>query len=399
MAERARMLELFGSDSEDEGDDAAEAEPLPSLAPAANDEQAEDDGLDVEEDDLFGGGGDDDDDADGASRAPAEEPAQPLHFELPELPRNKGGKLSLVKLPNILRIEPRMFDAEHFEGEEVDAAEVDEGDESSARRRTKNVIRWRENKESGAKESNTRLVRWSDGSMTLHVGNEVLAATAASLKDGTAQIFARHKGSTLECHGVVDEKLGFQPASIHSTTHKELTEHIARRHIKEKRIKMVAPPTVAPEMTKREDERTWDDKNRLERRQASRSMRDAQRGPELSADFLDDDDGAALEGNLGALKRRFKEGKGKPKKKAAGGARRFGRRRDDDEEDGEDDEFDDDDADWDKQEKEAAASGEMDGFIVDGDEDDAEEGEDSDEFGAMSDSDDEPVPPKKKGRR
>jgi len=33
-----------------------------------------------------------------------------------------------------------------------------------------NVIRWRQDAATGARQSNAKLVRWSDGSMTLHVG-------------------------------------------------------------------------------------------------------------------------------------------------------------------------------------------------------------------------------------
>ena len=40
----------------------------------------------------------------------------------------------------------------------------------------------------GERQSNTRLVRWSDGSMTLHVGSEVLSATSQPLgKRGAGQ--------------------------------------------------------------------------------------------------------------------------------------------------------------------------------------------------------------------
>ncbi len=34
-----------------------------------------------------------------------------------------------------------------------------------------NVVRWRN--KGGQKQSNTKIVRWSDGTMTMHVGKEV----------------------------------------------------------------------------------------------------------------------------------------------------------------------------------------------------------------------------------
>ena len=77
-----------------------------------------------------------------------------------------------------------------------------------------NVIRWRETP-SGDRQSNARLVKWSDGSMTLHVGNEALTAKEIAMAEGSTHLYAKHKNSALECHGVLRQKLTLAPASRH----------------------------------------------------------------------------------------------------------------------------------------------------------------------------------------
>ena len=87
------------------------------------------------------------------------------------------------------------------------------------------------------------------------------------------------------------------------------------------RMQMVAT-TENPEAKKRQDEIAWEDSKRLQARQAQRRQRadGLADGPELTASFLDDDDDGNLDGNLGALKRAAKAGRGLPKK--GGGAKK-----------------------------------------------------------------------------
>ena len=291
-------LDLFGSDSEDD-DDA----PVPAPAAAGADD-------DVDEDDLFGG--DDDDEGGAAAEGAAaevkeeEEPskrglAPPQELELPQMPAPPAdAKLVLLKLPNILSREARPFDPETFADEGMD-------EESNAHLRLENVIRWRD--VDGERQSNTRLVRWSDGSMTLHVGSEVLSATSQPLgKRGAGQeatqLFVRHKGAIFRCHGVLRERLLVQPTSTKSETHKALTKQIAKSHVKERRIKVVTT-AEDPEKKKENDEKAWRQSNQLASAQEARRQRYSS-GPELTEDFLEADDESQLEGNLGALKRGFK---------------------------------------------------------------------------------------------
>jgi len=379
--------ELFGSDSDDDDDVPARPPSVPTGEPVDGEEA---DGDDVGEAELFGS---DDSDAEAAPRsivsAPSAPSAPPLHYELPLLPRPEvGSELYTMRLPNILSIEPRAFDPLTFE-------DADE-EQNTIMGKTDNIIRWRETEE-GVRQSNARMVTWSDGSMTLHVGDEVLTAAPQKVEGGN-QLFTRHKGSNLECHGLVRKKLVLQPASIKSSTHKALTKRIAKNHVKGSRMQMHTT-TIDPEKKKLEDEKTWEQKNRLQARQNARGGQDdygGEGGEELTTGFLDSDDDVG-EGNLGAIKRKFtgKDKKGKRKtstqpaiRAAFGGKqlRRPGRR-----DEGSDSSMERDES------EEDGDSEEMDGFIV---KDDGAKASDSEEEEAEdSDDSEEAKAPKKRGRK
>ena len=63
--------------------------------------------------------------------------------------------------------------------------------------RDQTVIRWRYEvglDGNAEKESNARMVRWSDGSETLHVGGDVLWVNETPMTDQHQYLFARHQG-------------------------------------------------------------------------------------------------------------------------------------------------------------------------------------------------------------
>ena len=299
-------------------------------------------------------------------------------------------QLFLVRLPNtnLLGIQSRPFDPETFEEEE----QVEE-EEDGGKTRVENVIRWRESRETGERQSNARVVTWSDGSMTLHVGSEVLVAQQVPIPEGTTHLFTRHQGSHLECHGVLKHKLTLAPASRDSKAHQALTHKIARVHTKGQKMQFHST-TEDPAAKHEARQRDYDDKKRLMARQASHRARadDYADAAPLTADFLDAADDDDLDGNLGALKAQFKNRKrgGPSGARSSGGSSRRrsggGSRRRNDDEDDEDEEDEDED---DEEEEDEGDPAEMDGFIV-GDEDEDEEDAES--------SDDERLAKTKKGK-
>eukprot|EP00325_Prymnesiales_sp_UTEX-LB-985_P006940 CAMPEP_0174710072 /NCGR_PEP_ID=MMETSP1094-20130205/11813_1 /TAXON_ID=156173 /ORGANISM="Chrysochromulina brevifilum, Strain UTEX LB 985" /LENGTH=386 /DNA_ID=CAMNT_0015908813 /DNA_START=138 /DNA_END=1298 /DNA_ORIENTATION=- len=373
--DKAKKRELFGSDSEDDDDDDEVAAPAPEDAPVVDDEEE-----DLGDDNLFGS----EDEEEGGKEAPApENSGAAVHYSLPSMPRpSADAKLYMVKLPNILQFQPRPFDPETYEDE--DAAEDEDG-----KARAENVVRWRETA-SGERQSNARLVTWSDGSMTLHVGDEVLTAQQVPIPGGTTHLYTRHARAGLECHGILKQKMSLAPASLHSKTHQELSEKIARVHRKETRMQVVGAPMKDPAAQQAEREKMYDEKKKQSERQAKRRERNDEMAANfsLTADYLDmDDDDGDLEGNLGAIRKQFKERRQQPGKRLPGtGVRKQRplkrRRAGDDSDDDEGEDLDDDDED---EEEDDGDPAEMDGFIV---------GDEEDEDGEYEDR-----PSKKKGKK
>lgn len=81
-----------------------------------------------------------------------------------------------MKLPNFLSVETRPFDPNTYEDEIDEEETLDEEGRARLKLKVENTIRWRERfNENGVfvKESNARFVRWSDGSLSLHLGSEI----------------------------------------------------------------------------------------------------------------------------------------------------------------------------------------------------------------------------------
>jgi RNA polymerase-associated protein LEO1 len=113
--------------------------------------------------------------------------------EIPKITTDLGKELHFVKLPNFLSVETRPFDPQTYEDEIDEEETLDE--EGRARYlivaelviqtdmvvcrlklKVENTIRWRDyfaDDGSVQKESNARFVRWSDGSMSMHLGSEI----------------------------------------------------------------------------------------------------------------------------------------------------------------------------------------------------------------------------------
>jgi RNA polymerase-associated protein LEO1 len=75
-----------------------------------------------------------------------------------------------------LSVEPRPYDPETYEDELEEEETLDEEGRARLKLKVENTIRWRTafDKEGNAfKQSNARMVKWSDGSLSLHLGSEI----------------------------------------------------------------------------------------------------------------------------------------------------------------------------------------------------------------------------------
>lgn len=125
------------------------------------------------------------DDEDRGDRAPAatqetyEE--QSFNFMEPEIARHavpepSDGELYLLKVPPFLAIEPTAFDHTKFQPPTTDHHSKQlPSDHFSAFNTATTTIRWRRSPSDYTKlQSNARILRWSDGSLTLQLANDPL---------------------------------------------------------------------------------------------------------------------------------------------------------------------------------------------------------------------------------
>lgn len=117
------------------------------------------------------------------------------HLALPQLPVRRTKEHWLARIPHFLRYVTTPFDPNTWDEEQEEKMLLEEGFNSgfgndvgaASLLRTSNTIRWRytdEVDEDGAKVpmSNARIVRWSDGTMSLQVGSELFDITQQTEK-------------------------------------------------------------------------------------------------------------------------------------------------------------------------------------------------------------------------
>ncbi|KAJ7994597.1 hypothetical protein DPEC_G00251120 [Dallia pectoralis] len=252
---------------------------------------------------------------------PEEEPVPEtrIEVEIPKVNTDLGSDLYFVKLPNFLSVEPRPFDPQYYEDEFEDEEMLDEEGRTRLKLKVENTIRWRAKKDeegNETRESNARIVKWSDGSMSLHLGNEVFDVYKAPLQGDHNHLFIR-QGTGLQGQAVFKTKLTFRPHSTDSATHRKMTLSLADRCSKTQKIRILPmagrdPESQRNEMIKKEEERL---RASIRREGQQRRMREKQHQRGLSAGYLepdryDDDEEGDEAVSLAAIKSKYKGGLG-----------------------------------------------------------------------------------------
>ncbi|KAG6752987.1 hypothetical protein POTOM_043031 [Populus tomentosa] len=176
-----------------------------------------------------------------------------------------GGFISMnmIKVSNIMGIDPNQFDPKTYVEEKTFVT-----DESGAQKRIRlenNIVRWRNVKNpdgSNSVESNARFVRWSDGSLQLLIGNEVLDISVQDAQQDQTHLFLRHNKegyavrylSLLQSQGRILRKMRFMPSSLSSNSHRLLTALVDSRHRKAYKVKNCITD-IDPEREKEEKEK------------------------------------------------------------------------------------------------------------------------------------------------
>lgn len=198
----------------------------------------------------------------------------PITIKVPlRPPPGMPDQLNIVRMSNIMNIDMKPFDPETYEAEESFTTEV-EGRKQHIRLE-ENVVRWRPDRE-GNYESNARFVRWSDGSLQLLLGSEVLDLSVQNATQDQSHLFVRHHNSILQSQGQVLRKMRFMPSSLTSKSHRLLTALVDVKHKKTFKVKAVITETD-PEKEKHEKEKAVQDVIRarvdLQRKQEKASSR------------------------------------------------------------------------------------------------------------------------------
>ena len=244
-----------------------------------------------------------------------------LPVEMPLTDIKLGENLNLVKLPNFVSIDTRPFDAETYEDEIEDDNEItdDEG-RSRLKLKVENTIRWKhalDEQGNLIKQSNSKIVRWSDGTMSLFVGSEEFDIIQAPLTGSHSHLYVKH-GAGIQGQAQFHNKMMFRIHSTDSYTHRKLTMRISDRVSKASKAKTLPavgknPETRREEMCKKEDERQAASRRR---ENMQKKIREKNINKTISTRYLEPDIDEEDEGeSLSAIKNSYKSGGAKKKQK------------------------------------------------------------------------------------
>ncbi|KAG8780440.1 hypothetical protein FRC12_023022 [Ceratobasidium sp. 428] len=190
------------------------------------------------------------------------------------LPTSSEGQYWMMRMPNFLKLDTKPFHQDTYEGPQEDY-EGEDRKESATMLDVTNTIRWR-----WKKESNSRIVRWSDGSMSLQLGTEIFDITSnvdgvrssvstqlsqtqtqtqtpTKRPAGLSYLYTQHKhAGVLQCEVPITGTMTLQPTGMFSATHKQLVRAVGQRHSRTTRLRLAPEPTMDPEREQRELQKT-----------------------------------------------------------------------------------------------------------------------------------------------
>ncbi|XP_023762098.1 protein LEO1 homolog [Lactuca sativa] len=243
----------------------------------------------------------------------------PLELGIPlRPPPSHPEKMNMIKVSNIMGIDPKPFDPKTFV--EEDAFVADESGHTKRIRLENNIVRYRAVRNpDGTKsyESNARFIRWSDGSLQLQIGNEVLDISVQDAQHDQAHLFLRHEKGILQSQGRVLRKMRFMPSSLSSKSHRLLTALVDSRHKKVFRVKNCVT-AIDPEREKEQKEKAESQtiranevlsrkKEKVNRKYTHSVRRERQLSPGFLEDALDEEEELDYYESRPSARRRFEE--------------------------------------------------------------------------------------------
>ena len=199
------------------------------------------------------------------------------------------------------------------------------------------------------RQSNSRIIRWSDGSLSLRLGKELfdinqtidtsggvvrqsiggsqplsqstpLASQSSGLRSqGLTYLVAQHKRSeVLQAEAVITGYMTLRPTGMQSETHRMLVRAVGQKHSKIARLRMAPEPTMDPEREKQEllklsarkSKKKMDDAGFGTRRKRSSNQRKRSGHDVWTDDEEPEYEGSEDEDDTGAAKRKAEARKG-----------------------------------------------------------------------------------------
>ena len=188
---------------------------------------------------------------------------RPINASIPNLNVSKQSQdMYLIKLPSLLNIESVPFDSN------------DKSQELSVLNTT---MRWRHSKNKSQPESNARLVRWSDDSFSLLVGDEFFDVGITDIASRNQFLTIQHPNAELmKVETRFTNIMSFRPHSTDSLAHKKMIMQLnlgTKQNKTMQKVVMRDPEQAAREALKMEQEREKQ-RRKLEskRRQSGRTL-------------------------------------------------------------------------------------------------------------------------------
>jgi RNA polymerase-associated protein LEO1 len=171
-------------------------------------------------------------------------------------PRDFNYVPMLLKLPGFMGVEKNAYSSRSVMEEELAGVEgslEDDTNNAALLLNAATCIRWRSDSKTGTKQANARLVKWSDGSYSLMVGEELFDMSVQSMSAENNYIFGRHsEEGGMECLGKLKERVMIRPYITDDQRHRKYLAAAAVASAKasaDVRVKMAVTITD-PEMEK-----------------------------------------------------------------------------------------------------------------------------------------------------
>ncbi|KAJ8595631.1 Leo1-domain-containing protein [Rhizopogon salebrosus TDB-379] len=211
------------------------------------------------------------------------------------VPTSSDGEHWAIRMPNFVKVDSKPFHPDTYVGPEHEDDDVHHNESireksMSIKLKVENTMRWRWTKDEfgqDIRQSNSRLIRWSDGTLSLRLGKELFDITqtvdtsggvvrqslgssqtsqssqsqppasqntlSSSRSQGLTYLVAQHKRSeVLQAEAVITGYMTLRPTGMQSETHRMLVRAVGQKHNKVARLRMAPDPTVDPEREKME---------------------------------------------------------------------------------------------------------------------------------------------------